>query len=110
MTAEVTPLRTPLAIARAIATAVTALYDVVGLYSGALGEIATYGDGERVGGVRIHSQDPPRVEVHIVVRYGRPLPDVAADVRTVVRDLLATGGVEPTVDVRIGDLDTGAAP
>lgn len=110
MTAEAALLRTPLATARLIAIAVTGLYDVAGLYSGALGEIATYGDGERVGGVRIHSLEPPRVEVHIVARYGRPLPEVAADVRTVVRDLVATGDVEPAVDVRIGDLDTGAVP
>lgn len=110
MTADAAVVRTSPAIARLAAAAATGLPDVARLDSGAVGEIATYGDGERVGGVRIHSQDPLRIEVHVVVRYGRPLPQVAEEVRTVVGAALLDHGMQLdglVIDVRIGDLDLG---
>lgn len=41
-------------------------------------EVATYLPGRRVPGVRVVEG---AVEVHVVARYGRPLPEVATEIR-----------------------------
>ena len=60
--------------AQAIRAAVLGSADVVALSAGPFGEVASYFAGRRVPGVRI---DADRVEVHVVVRYGPPLPALA---------------------------------
>lgn len=108
-----TPLPPPVDVAHTVATAATGLPDVDRLYQGAVGEIATYGRGERVGGVRIHDVDVARIEVHVVARYGRRLPEVAEEVRTVVGAALVNQGIhldDVMIDVRIADLELPSSP
>lgn len=97
-----------MAVARVAAAAAMRTPDVVDLHSGVAGEFATYGGGERVAGVRLRRRDPPaRLEVRVTARYGRPLDEVAADVRdNVLLDLSGTLPGQPpaTVDVRVADL------
>lgn len=96
----------PVAVAARIAAAVAACPDVARLYDGAVGEIATYGRGRRVGGVRMMYDTSPRIEVHIVVRYGRPLPDIAEAVRAEVEQQRGSGALaDAAVNVHIADLD-----
>lgn len=95
-----------------IAEAVNDLADVARLYDGAVGEIATYGGGRRVGGVRIHPTAPPQVDVHIVVRYGRPLPAVASAVREAISEALRDSQSEfagAAINVHVADLENGQA-
>lgn len=66
-------------------------------------EVATYLPGRRVPGVRLVDG---AVEVHVVAHYGRPLPEVADEVR---RALASTVG-EQRVEIFIDDLDLDAAP
>lgn len=98
----------PVAVARVAATAATRTPEVVDLHSGVAGEFATYGGGERVAGVRLRRREPPvRLEVRVTARYGRPLDQVAADVRdNVLLDLSQAlpGQAPATVDVRVADL------
>lgn len=92
-------------LARDAADAATSTAGVTRLDGGALGEFATYADGERVGGVRISSEDPSTVRLRLVVAYGRPIPDIAADVDAAVRARL--GPRCPTrVDIEVVDVDT----
>ncbi|MDP8977793.1 MAG: Asp23/Gls24 family envelope stress response protein [Actinomycetota bacterium] len=98
----------PVAVARAAAAAAMRTPEVVDLHSGVAGEFATYGGGQRVAGVRLRRREPPvRLEVRVMARYGRPLHEVAAEVRdNVLADLSETLPDEPpaTVDVRVADL------
>lgn len=98
----------PVAVARVAAAAATRTPEVVDLHSGVAGEFATYGGGERVAGVRLRRREPPvRLEVRVTARYGRPLDQVAADVRdNVLLDLSQAlpGQAVATVDVRVADL------
>lgn len=110
MTAEPRPATAPVepvVLAAAVARAVTALSDVVDLDDGHVGEIATYWRGRRVGGVRLRAGSPPRIAVHVIVRYGRPLPEVAADVRALACAAAAElddNLARAAVDVHITDL------
>jgi uncharacterized alkaline shock family protein YloU len=56
-----------------VAHAAAACPDVARLSEGVVGEVASYLPGRRVAGVRV---DDEAVEVHIVARWGRPLPEV----------------------------------
>jgi len=97
----------PVDVASAVTAAVLALADVARLDDGSVGEIATYGRGRRVGGVRIRSDQPPRVAVHVVPRYGRPLSEIAADVRAraaAALDDLDADFADAAIDVHITDL------
>jgi uncharacterized alkaline shock family protein YloU len=94
-------------LARAAAAAATTTAGVMRLDGGALGEFATYADGERVEGVRIGSEDPTRVRLRLVVAYGRPIPEIAADVDAAVRDRLAPRWRPTRVDIDVVDVDTG---
>jgi uncharacterized alkaline shock family protein YloU len=95
-------------LAREAADAAMATAGVARLDGGALGEFATYADGERVEGVRIGSEDPTRVRLRLVVAYGRPIPDIAADVDAAVRDRLAPRWHPGRVDIDVVDVVTGA--
>jgi uncharacterized alkaline shock family protein YloU len=94
-------------LARAAADAARSTAGVTRLDGGAVGEFATYADGERVEGVRIGSEDPTRVRLRLVVAYGRPIPEIAADVDAAVRDRLAPRWRPTRVDIDVVDVDTG---
>lgn len=99
---------TPVDAASAVATAVLAHADVARLDDGSVGEIATYGGGTRVGGVRIRADRPPRVAVYLVPRYGRPLSEIAADVRAQVEaalERLDADFADAAIDVHMTDLE-----
>ncbi|MFV2177002.1 hypothetical protein ACFHW2_00795 [Actinomadura sp. LOL_016] len=89
-------------LAERIAEQVMTCDDVVGLTAGPQDRVATYRPGTPFAGVAVRDG---LVEVGVVVRYGRPLPRVAEDVRGVVRPLCEGRAV----DVLIGDL-ADAAP
>jgi hypothetical protein len=82
----------------AVATAVLACPHVAGLSAGTVEEIATYLPGRRVQGIR---SDEGSLEIHVVARWGTPLPDVGAEVRRAVSAL--AGG--RSITVAIEDLE-----
>jgi hypothetical protein len=65
----------------AVAAAALGCPLIAGLAGGRLGEIATYLPGRRLVGVR---ELEGTVEVHVVARWGTPLPRVADVVRAAV--------------------------
>ncbi|WP_311932251.1 hypothetical protein [Microbispora sp. H11081] len=86
-------------LARRIADRVLSCADVADLSKGPFGAVATYLPGGLVPGIAVRDD---RVEVDIVARYGRPLPEVADLVRDAIGDL--AGGRR--VDVTIADVVT----
>ncbi|WP_406312436.1 hypothetical protein OHA77_28065 [Streptosporangium sp. NBC_01639] len=84
-------------LAQEIADTVRRCPDVADLSSGPFGTVATYLPGERVSGVAVRDAD---VEVSIVAQLGRPLPEIAEEVRTAVAPLV---GDRP-VNVYIGGI------
>jgi uncharacterized alkaline shock family protein YloU len=94
-------------LARAAADAARSTTGVTRLDGGALGEFATYADGERVEGVRIGREDPSAVRLRLVVAYGRPIPEIAADVDAAVRARLAPRWRPTRVDIDVVDVVTG---
>jgi uncharacterized alkaline shock family protein YloU len=95
-------------LARDAADAARTTDGVARLDGGAVGEFATYADGERVEGVRIVTDDPSAVRLRLVVAYGRPIPEIAADVDTAVRDRLGSRWRPTRVDIDVVDVDTGS--
>ena len=81
-----------------VAAAVLACPHVASLSAGTVEEIATYLPGRRVQGIR--AQDDV-LEIHVVARWGVPLPEVAAEVRSAVG---ALAGGRP-ITVAIEDLE-----
>jgi hypothetical protein len=84
-------------LADRIAESVTGCPDVVRLTENPGAPVATYLAGRTVSGVAVR---PAEVEICVVARYGRPLPQVAEQVRRAVEPLVP-GRV---VDVIIGDI------
>ena len=84
-------------LAHGIADAVRRCPDVVDLSGGPFGTVATYLPGERVPGVALHEDG---IEVSVVVKLGRPLPEIADEVRAAV---VPMAGDRP-VNVHIGGL------
>jgi uncharacterized alkaline shock family protein YloU len=82
-------------LADRIAQAVAGCPDVASL---AGGPVATYLSGRSVTGVAVRETE---VEVALVARYGRPLREIAAEVRTAV-EALAPG---LTVNIRVQDIN-----
>ncbi len=78
----------------AVATAVLACPHVARLSAGTVEEIATYLPGRRVQGIRAQAGS---LEIHVVARWGTPLPEVGAEVRKAVGAL--AGGRPVTVAV-----------
>jgi uncharacterized alkaline shock family protein YloU len=98
------PAPSPLEIARSVAGAARAHDDVVDLDAGLAREFATYGLGGRVPGVRVErDQHGTQVRLRIVVRYGRPIPDVGDEVRERVEAALV-GVDRPAVHVHVADV------
>ena len=96
-------------IARALAHAARDVPGVVELFGGRLGEIATYGRGGRVPGVRVwRVAGRLHVEAHIVAAYPpeRTLPALADSVRLRLRQQLQELDVVDIgpIDVIVADL------
>ncbi len=85
-------------LADLIAVAVTACPDVARLSAG---PVATYLPGRSVPGVAVRDEE---VRVAVVARYGRPLAEVAEQVRAAVAPLVPPRRVDVTIDdLAIGD-------
>ncbi|MGI5153961.1 hypothetical protein [Microbispora sp. CA-102843] len=80
--------------ARRIADRVLSCPDVADLSRGPFGVVATYLPGGLVPGVAIRDD---AIEIDIVARYGRPLPEVADLVRDAIGDLAAGRRVDVTI-------------
>lgn len=91
---------TPGEIAQAITESITRFADVVELSSGAFGTLSTAVPGGRIRGVVVRDD---YVEVGVVVRYGRPLPVIAAEIR---RGLATVSGGR-AVHVSVEDVVAG---
>ncbi|WP_370937556.1 hypothetical protein [Amycolatopsis sp. cg13] len=89
-----------LAEAERIAAAVRDLPVVVDVHGGRFGQVATFGAGGRVGGVRVSEED---VTVGVTVRS----PFSAGEVAAAVRAAVASPG--RPVHVLIADVDVPAA-
>jgi uncharacterized alkaline shock family protein YloU len=103
------------ALAQALVEVTRAVPGVAGLYAGHFGEIATYGRGRRVPGIRIRTdRGQVMVEAHLIVTYApnMSIPTLAETVRNQIRQQLATlatakGGA---IDVVIDDIAVPATP
>ncbi len=77
------------AIAAARAAAVTG---VVRLDAGPFGTKSTYGSGDRIDGVTVRTgSQSVSVTLHIVVRFGERIPELAETVSAQVTDALQSG-------------------
>ena len=106
------PLATgdPTTLALAIAAEVQAHPAVVRLDGGPFGQTTSYLPGRRLVGVRV-DEETGKAEIGVVLRLGRPLPEVVAELRQRIAGL--TGGMP--VDVTVADLaepgaDEGCGP
>ncbi|MEU0517021.1 hypothetical protein [Streptosporangium sp. NPDC006007] len=84
-------------LAHEIADAVRRCPGVADLSGGPFGVVATYLPGEKIPGVALRDDE---VEISIVVQPGRPLPEIADEVRTALAPLV---GDRP-VNVHIGGM------
>jgi hypothetical protein len=89
----------PVELAERVAAAVAAHPAVAGLHGGLYGSVATYLPGRRLLGVRIGGGDEP-VEVAVVLRADRPIPEAVRSLRREVSRLC--GGA--AVDITVGDI------
>ena len=71
---------------------------IAGLTGGRFGEVATYLPGRRILGVR---EVDGTIEVHVVAKWGRPLPEVA----DVIRDAVASHAGGLPVAVYVDDIE-----
>ena len=84
------------ALADQVAEVVLGHPAVVRLDSGRFGVIATYLPGHQVTGVR--APDPGEaVEVAVVLRLDRPLPEIVAELRSRIKTVAGTVPVDITV-------------
>ncbi|MBQ1084207.1 MULTISPECIES: hypothetical protein [unclassified Nocardiopsis] len=95
----------PGATARAVAEAASRFSDVVELSSGSFGTLSTAVPGGRVRGVAVRED---HVEVGVVVRYGRPLPEIAAEIRRGLAPLSGGRAVHVSVEDVVAGLGDGA--
>jgi hypothetical protein len=91
------------ALVERVAAAVAAHPSVAGPHGGRYNDLATYLATGRLVGVRIGAPGEP-VEVGVVLRLDRPIPDVVAELQRAVSALC--GGAR--VDVTVGDVATDA--
>ncbi|MFI0404656.1 hypothetical protein [Actinomadura sp. 3N508] len=87
-------------LADQVAEAAMTCPDVHALTAGPHARVATYRAGLPLAGVAVREDE---IEIGVVVRYGRPLPEIAEDVRRLVRPLAD----RRTIDVLIADLADG---
>jgi hypothetical protein len=86
----------PAALAERVAAAVAAHPAVAALHRGIYGDVTTYLPGRRLVGVRIGEGDEP-VEVAVMLRADRPIPDVVRSLRREVSRLCGGAAVNITV-------------
>lgn len=101
------PVVSSAVVARLAAAAAREVPDVLDLYGGTLGEIATYGPQGPVRGVRVERAPTPRVRLYAVMQFGARLDDVADAVRRQVRADLASqlpAFADAVVDVHVADV------
>ncbi len=79
----------------AVAAAALGCPHIADLTGGRFGEVATYRPGRRITGVR---EVDGTVEVHVVAKWGSPLPEVAEVVRAAVTPHAAGAPVAVFVD------------
>ena len=72
---------------------------IAGLTGGHFGEVATYLPGRRLVGVR---EVDGTIEVHVVAKWGKPLPEVA----DVVRAAVAPHTGDAPVAIFVDDIET----
>ncbi len=87
-------------VADLVVAAVTSVPGVARMHPGVFGEVATYLPGRRVVGVQLREGI---TNVHVVLRWGAPLPETVDAIRSA---LLPVGGTP--VHVTVEDID--AAP
>lgn len=102
-------------LAQALVRAVRAVPGVADVYGGRLGEIATYGRGGRVPGIRIRTEGGQvQVEVHLIITYAPDLnlPALAETVRNQIRQQVATLAIDTVgaIDVVVDDVAVTTAP
>ena len=73
-------------LAQAAAQAANAVPGVAGLYAGVLGEFSTYGNGERIGGVRVRLESQGALE-QVEVRVTADMDALLASAADTVHDL-----------------------
>ncbi|MEU6645474.1 hypothetical protein ABZ863_23375 [Saccharomonospora sp. NPDC046836] len=83
-------------LADAIATEVSTHPSVVRLDGGALGTLATYLPRRKIVGVRVTEPDEP-IDIGVVLRLGRRLPEVTGELRERVRAIAGNVPVNVTV-------------
>jgi uncharacterized alkaline shock family protein YloU len=71
----------PLPVARLAERAALDTPGVSSLHAGAVGELATWGGGDRVGGVSVRTGREPSVTVAVVAHFGVALGNLADEVR-----------------------------
>jgi hypothetical protein len=101
-------------IAQALVRATRDVPGIADVYSGRLGEIATYGRGTRVPGIRVHTEGGRlKIEVHVIALYSPDLrlSTLADAVRTQMRQQLVALAVDQSnaIDVVIADLKVDAS-
>jgi hypothetical protein len=82
-------------LARRVAERVAACPGVAGLSGGPFGTVATYLPGGEIRGVALRDGE---VEIHVVARYGRPMPEIGAAVHKAVADLVGDRNGRVTID------------
>lgn len=92
-------------VARRLAEEAGRFPDVVELSSGGFGTLSTPVPGGRVHGVAVRAD---AVEVGVVVRFGRPLPEIAAEVRRGLAPLAGGRAVHVCVEDVVAGLGGGA--
>jgi hypothetical protein len=81
--------------AEEIAAEVSACPGVAEMSAGSLGTTATHLPGRRIDGVRVRGG---HVEIHLVGKWGVPIPSLVADVRASIADLVDDHEVDVTVE------------
>lgn len=89
-------------LAEAIAAVVRAHPAVVDLDGGPFGAVASYLPGRRVVGVRVGELSDP-VEISLIARLGSPLPQLATELRRVIRAVTGTRSIDVIVNDVIVD-------
>ena len=87
-----------------IAEAAVRFPDVVKLSSGAFGVLSTPVRGGRVQGVMVRDE---HIEIGVVVRYGRPLPEIATELRRGLAPLAGGRAVHVSVEDVVAGFDDG---
>ena len=78
-----------------VSSAVLSCPSVAAMAGGGPAEVATYLPGRRVMGIRSSEE---AVDVHIVARWGKPLPEVGEEVRRAVAPLVGGRAVSVYID------------